>query len=83
METVNKISSSQIGAENNKGVENHKKTAKHLQIAAKYHLEAADHHEKGNHDLAAKSTLIANGHANIAHETQKEDLKHHALHNSL
>lgn len=88
METINN-KAPQKGIENhnghdtNKDIENHKKIAKHLQIAAKHHLDAAAHHEKGNHELAAKSTLIASGHANIAHETQKEDLKDHALHSSL
>ncbi|MDI9340990.1 MAG: hypothetical protein QM534_10520 [Sediminibacterium sp.] len=64
--------------ENLKGIENHKKAAAHFESAAKHHLEAAKHHESGNHEKAAKSTIEAHGHANLAHEAQKEDTKHHA-----
>lgn len=62
-----------------KGVENHKMAAMHHEEAAKNHHEAAKHHEDGNHDKAAQSTVIANGHSNIAHEAQKEDAKHHSV----
>ncbi|MDI1354183.1 MAG: hypothetical protein PSX36_04665 [bacterium] len=64
-------------ADNQKGIENHKKIATHLQEAAKYHLEAAKHHEAGEHDKAAKSTITAQGHHDLATEAQREDVKHH------
>lgn len=69
-------------AENQKGIDNHKKTATHLEAAAKHHLEAAKHHEDGNHEHAAQSTVKAHGHITLAHESQKEDVKHHALNKS-
>ncbi len=65
--------------ENQIGIENHKNAAKHHVEAAKHHLEAAKHHEDGNHDKAATSTIIAQGHHNLANEAQKKDLKSHAL----
>ncbi len=65
-------------AENKKGIENHKKAATHFEAAAKSHLEAAKHHENENHDKAAKSTVEAHGHAHLAHEAQKEDVKQHS-----
>jgi len=68
-------------AEISKGIENHKKAAAHFEAAAKSHLEAANHHEVGNHENAAKCTVEAHGHACLAHEAQKEDVKHHALNN--
>jgi hypothetical protein len=64
--------------ENQKGIDNHKKAARHFEEAAKSHLEAAKHHENGNHGKAAKSTIEAHGHSNLANEAQKEDVKQHA-----
>ena len=66
-----------LAAENKKGIENHKKAATHFEAAAKSHLEAAKHHESGNHDKAAKCTVEAHGHACVANDAQKEDVKHH------
>ena len=66
-------------AEVKKSVENHKQSAAHHQEAAKHHLDAAKHHEAGNHDKAHTSTVLANGHATIADDHQKEDAKSHAL----
>ena len=66
-------------AEVKKGIQNHRQAAAHHQEAAKHHLEAAKHHEAGNHEKAHASTVIANGHSNIATDCQKEDAKHHAL----
>lgn len=66
-------------AENQKAIENHKKAATHLESAAKHHIEAAKHQEEGNHEKAANSTITAHGHTNLAIETQKENLKNHAL----
>lgn len=65
-------------AENKKGIENHNKIATHLETAATHHKEAAKHHEAGNHELAAESTVKAQGHTAIANEHQKEDVKQHA-----
>jgi hypothetical protein len=65
-------------ADNQKDIENHKKIASHLDAASKSHIEAAKHHEAGNHEKAAQSTVVAHGHTSIAHEHQKEDMKHHA-----
>jgi len=62
-----------------KSVENHKQAAAHHQEAAKHHLDAAKHHEAGNHDKAHTSAVLANGHAGIADNHQKEDAKNHAL----
>jgi hypothetical protein len=64
-------------AENQKGIDNHKKAASHFEAAAKSHLQAAKHHESGNHEKAAKCTVEAHGHACVANEAQKEDVKHH------
>ncbi len=64
-------------AENQKGIEHHEKAAMHFDAAAKSHLDAAKHHKNGNHEKAAKSTVEAHGHACVANEAQKEDLKHH------
>lgn len=64
-------------AENQKGIDNHKKAAMHFQAAAKCHTEAAKHHESGNHEKAAQCTVEAHGHACVANEAQKEDVKHH------
>lgn len=61
------------------GVDNHKMAAMHHEEAAKNHHDAAKHHDDGNHEMAAHSTVIANGHSTIAHEAQKEDAKQHAL----
>ena len=61
------------------GIEIHKQAATHFEAAAKSHLEAAKHHENGNPDKAAKSTVEAHGHASLALEAQKEDVKQHAL----
>ncbi len=61
-----------------KGIENHKNTAAHLKAAAKNHLEAARHHEAGNHLQAAQSTIIAQGHVQLASDAQREDVKQHA-----
>ena len=61
-----------------KGVENHKIAAQHHEVAAKHHHEAAKHHEEGHHEKAAQSTIIANGHSDLAHQAQKEDAKKHA-----
>ncbi|TAE90248.1 MAG: hypothetical protein EAY81_01035 [Bacteroidetes bacterium] len=58
-------------------MDNHKKAATHFDAAAKSHLDAAKHHENGNHEKAAKSTVEAHGHACVANEAQKEDVKHH------
>ncbi len=66
-------------AELQKNIECHKTTSAHLQEAAKHHLEAAKHHEKGEHEKAAQSTIVALGHVHIATESQKEDVKHHAV----
>jgi hypothetical protein len=66
-------------ADNQKDIENHKKIATHLEDAAKQHKEAAKHHESGDHDKAAKSTIIAQGHHDLANDAQKEDAKNHAL----
>jgi hypothetical protein len=65
--------------ENKKHIENHKKTATHLEAAAKSHIEAAKHHEDENHEKAAKSTITAHGHTELAIEAQKENAKLHAL----
>jgi hypothetical protein len=65
--------------ENKKGIKNHKKAANHFEAASKFHLDAAKHHEEGNHKKAAKSTIEAHGHANLAREAQKEDVNHHVL----
>jgi hypothetical protein len=46
--------------------------------AAKHHLEAAKYHEAGIHDKAYTSTVKANGHAVMASECQREDVKYHA-----
>ena len=62
-----------------KGIENHKQAAVHHQEAAKHHTEAAKHHEAGNHEKAHESAILANGHASIASDHQKEDVKNHAL----
>ncbi len=75
--TIKKEKPSSHTAENNKGIENHKKAATHFAAAAKCHLDAAKHHEDGNHEKAAKCTIEAHGHACIAKEAQKEDVKHH------
>lgn len=69
--------------ENKKNIENHKKIATHLESAAKHHREAANHHEKENHEKAALSTIAAHGHTALAIETQKEDVKKHALNTKL
>jgi hypothetical protein len=66
-------------AENQNVIDSHKKAANHLESAAKHHIEAAKHQEEGNHEKAAKSTITAHGHTNLAVETQKENLKKHAL----
>ena len=66
-------------AENLKGIENHKLAATHFQAAAKNHIDAANHHEKGNHEKAAISTVEAHGHATLAHNAQKEDVRQHAI----
>jgi len=64
-------------SENLKGINNHKKASSHFEAAAKSHLEAAQYHESGHHEKAAKSTVEAHGHACVAYEAQKEDVKHH------
>lgn len=56
-----------------KEVKNHKKAATNFEAAAKSHLTAATHHENGNHEKAAKSTIQAQGFANIAHKAQKKN----------
>jgi len=61
------------------GIENHKQAANHHQEAAKHHLDAAKHHEAGNHEKAHESAVLANGHATIASDFEKEDAKQHAL----
>lgn len=66
-------------ADNLKGIENHKLAAAHFQAAANNHLDAAIHHEKGNHEKAAMSTIQAHGHATLARNAQKDDVKKHAL----
>ncbi len=65
--------------ENHRGIDCHKKAATHFEAAAKCHRDAAEHHEKGNHKSAAKSTVEAHGHACLAIEAQKEDVKRHAV----
>lgn len=64
--------------ENQKGIENHLTLAKHLENAAKNHKEAAQHHEQGNHKKAAQSTIVAQGHLNLANKAQKKDTLQHA-----
>lgn len=66
-------------AEKQKIFDSHKKAANHLETAAKHHTDAAKHHEEGSHEKAANSTIHAHGHTDLAVETQKENLKHHAL----
>jgi hypothetical protein len=68
-----------IAGDVNKSVENHKQAAAHHQEAAKHHIDAAKHHEAGNHDKAHTSAVLANGHAGIASDHQKQDAKNHAL----
>lgn len=63
---------------NQKGIDNHKKAATHLEAAAKNHLSAAKHHEDGNHEKAAQSTVVAQGHVNLANKAQDRDAKQHA-----
>ncbi len=65
-------------AENLKGIENHKLAATHFQAAANHHIDAANHHENGSHELAAISTIQAQGHSTLARNAQKEDVKQHA-----
>lgn len=69
----------EIAAENQKGIENHKKTADLLEGAARHHREAARYHNEGDHDKAAQSTIMAQGYLSLAIDTQREDIKHHAL----
>ena len=64
-------------SENQKGIDNHLRAAAHFEAAAKSHQEAAKHHAAGDHEKAAKSTVEAHGHACVANEAQKEDVKHH------
>ncbi len=79
-ETPNKEEKTIVSqAENKKDIENHKKAAAHLEAAAKHHIQAAKNHEEGNHEKAAKSTVKAHGHFNLAREAQQEDLKNHAI----
>lgn len=66
-------------AENSKIIENHKTAAKHHSEASKHHTEAAKHHESGNTEKAAQSTVVAQGHSNIANKAQKNVLKHHTI----
>ena len=75
---VKKEQSNGTAPDNKKGIENHKTAAKHHEAAAKSHHEAAKHHEEGNHDKAALSTIVAQGHSNLANDAQKEDAKLHA-----
>lgn len=65
-------------AANSKIVENHKTAAKHHEEASKHNIEAAKHHENGNTEKAAQSTIVAQGHSNIANKAQKNVLKNHA-----
>ena len=66
-------------AKNKKGISNHKKIAKHFEAAAQSHLDAAKHHKNKNHKKAAKSTIEAYGHSNLAQEAQREDVRHHIM----
>lgn len=61
-----------------KNIDSHKQAAAHHMEAAKHHLEAAKYHEAGIHDKAYTSTVKANGHAVMASECQREDVKYHA-----
>jgi hypothetical protein len=78
--TLSKEGSKNSSAENLKGIENHKAAAKHFAEASKHHLDAAKHHEAGMHDKACESAVKAHGHHVLGSEHQKEDAKHHALH---
>jgi len=64
-------------AELQKNIECHKTASTHLEAASKHHMEAAKHHEKGEHEKAAQSTIVAQGHVQLAKKQQEEDLKHH------
>ncbi len=65
--------------DNQIGIDNHLKAATHFKAAAKSHIEAAKYHENKNHKKAAKSTIEAHGHSNLAYEAQKEDVKQHSF----
>ncbi|MES2780941.1 MAG: hypothetical protein V4651_13700 [Bacteroidota bacterium] len=65
--------------ENSKVIENHKTAAKHHEEASKHHVEAVKHHENGDTEKAAHSTVVAQGHSNIANKAQKNVLKHHTI----
>ena len=65
--------------DNQKGIDNHKKIANHFQDAANSHLQAAKHHEEGNHEKAARSTIAAYSHINLAKKIQKHDIMHHMI----
>jgi cellobiose-specific phosphotransferase system component IIA len=65
-------------AETQKGIDNHKKAATHFDAASKSHIEAAKHHENGDHEKAEKHTIEAKDHSSLAHDAQKEVVKHNA-----
>jgi len=79
MSTTKKKNATTLKKENKKGITNHKKAATHFKAAAKSHLEAAKHHKNENHKQTAKSTIKAHGHASLANEAQKKDVKHHKV----
>jgi len=62
---------------NLKGFKSKKKAVIHLYAAEKSNLEAREHYEAGNHLKAAKSTITAQDHFNLAIKAQKADLKKH------
>lgn len=66
-----------------KGIDNHKKAAMHHELASKHHLKAAEHVKLDQHHEASQNTLLAHGHAVIANETQREEVKRQALLNPI
>ncbi len=63
-------------SDNHQWAANHKMAASHFTDAATSHLAAAKYHEIGEHEKAIKCTVEAHGHASLAMEVQREDVKH-------
>jgi hypothetical protein len=65
--------------ENQQRIENHKMAATHFEAASRKHLEAAKYHEDGDYKKAARSTITAQGHATIANDAQRGNVRHHVI----
>ncbi len=76
--TVSQNNQNPKALDSSKEIENHKKAAAHHEEAAKNHLQAVKYHEAGDVEKATKSTVIANGHHQLAGEANREVLKNHA-----